>query len=470
MTKKTSAETLLRSFTTPQPDLKTRLATGKALREQTPRASHAEYAPRKQRKDPVSVLLSQAKTRLPGLVPVRHARMLTSSFAFLRGSAAIMAADLAHTPSSGHRVQACGDMHVSNFGFFATAERNLVFAINDFDETYPAPWEWDVKRLAVSAAVAARFLGGDAKKQEAAVRAIVEGYGKHIGRYAKMGHLAIWYDRIDVEDVMRSLSPDTKKAAEAAIAKARKRGHVQVQDKMTELVNDQRRIVEQRPFIARETHTENGMPIDEAIGLFLDDYIQSLSYDRRILLSRYRIQDVARKVVGVGSVGTRCWVVLMQGADEDDPLMLQVKEAQPSVLAPFVDVKLPYPDQGRRVVVGQRMIQGSPDIFLGWANLGKMHFYVRQLRDMKGGAELEPGKTPLDGFAEYCQICGRALALAHAKSGDPAVIAGYIGKSGEFEDAITKFAFIYAEQNEEDYARMQEAARSGDIAVQEAVD
>lgn len=469
MPHKLSAEELLLSFTEPQPDLKTRLAAGKALRGKTPRAQHADYAPHKQRKDPVDILRAQAKTRLPGLVPIRHARMLTSSFAFLRGGAAIMAADLSHTPNSGHRVQACGDMHVANFGLYASAERNLVFAINDFDETFPAPWEWDIKRLATSAIVAAKFLGGNAKTQEAAARAIVTGYGKHMARYAGMGYLAIWYGSIDVEDVMRALSPESHKNADAIIAKARKRDHLQVQGKMTALVGDQRRIIEQRPFIARETHTEDGRPIKEATGLFLDAYLQSLSYDRRHLLGRYRIQDVARKVVGVGSVGTRCWVVLMQGASNDDPLVLQVKEAQASVLAPYVDQRLPYAHQGRRVVVGQRIIQGSPDIFLGWGKLDNKHFYVRQLRDMKGGVELAPGKISLDGFIEYCQICGHALALAHAKSSDPAIIAGYIGKSGEFEDAITQFSFRYAEQNEADYIRMQEAVRRGDIPSQDEV-
>ena len=302
------------------------------------------------------------------LVPVRFARMLASPFAFLRGSAAVMAADLSDTPVTGMFVNACGDMHVSNFGVFASAERNLVFAINDFDEVHPGPWEWDLKRLAASAAVAARFMGGDKDKAADAARAISRSYRKRIRRYAEMGYLEVWYDRIDERAVIDTLSP-RRAGGPSAPAKAREKGHVQVLEKLTEQVDGEHRIIEELPLIVRETHAENGMPINDALDLMLRSYIESLPYDRRKLLSRYRIVDSARKVVGVGSVGTGCWVILLQGLDNDDPLFLQVKQAQASVLAPYVDGKLPFESHGRRVVVGQRLTQGAPDIFLGWGEV-----------------------------------------------------------------------------------------------------
>lgn len=455
---------VLDSALAPRPTVAERRAAGKALRERVRRAAHAEYRPSPQRPDPVAILEAQARTRLPELVPIRYARMLASPFAFLRGSAAVMAADLAPGPTTGILVQACGDMHVSNFGVFASAERNLVFGINDFDETLLGPWEWDLKRLAASAVVCARFVGGDKADGQAAAQAAVRTYRERMQEYAEMGHLAVWYARIDEDAVLEVLSPKARRKAEKAMAKARQRTHLQVLGKMADLVDGQQHIVEERPLIVRETHTVSGRPIAEALDLFLQSYFASLGGDRQQLLGRYRLLDVARKVVGVGSVGTRCWVALFGGVDEDDPLFLQVKEAQPSVLAPYTAAS-PYANEGQRVVVGQRTIQGAPDIFLGWGEQDGIHFYVRQLRDMKGGAEFEPGKTKLSNFVENCGLCGWALALAHAKSGDAAMIASYAGKSERLDEAMAAFAQAYADQTERDHDALARAAKQGRIQV-----
>ena len=457
--------TLLDKFIVPRPSVGERMAAGKALRDKFPREKHGEFRLHPKRPDPVSIIEEQGKTRLPFLVPIRHSRMLASPFAFLRGSAAVMAADLAQTPTTGMTVQACGDMHVANFGVFASAERTLVFGINDFDETLPGPWEWDLKRLAASAVVCGRFLGGDRVLCEESARAVVKSYRKRMREYAEMSYLDVWYARIDERDVINAQpSPMGRKRAKQTIAKAKKRGHLQVLDKMAELVGNQQRIIEIRPFIVRETHTETGRPIAEALGLFLEDYFRSLGDDRKVILARYRIVDVARKVVGVGSVGTRCWVILMQGNEVDDPLFLQVKQAQASVLAPYAGAS-GYANDGQRVVVGQRIIQGAPDIFLGWAEVDGVHFYVRQLRDMKGGADLDRETAALESLPDYGALCGWALALAHAKSGDPAMLAGYLGKSGVMDEAIARFAQSYADQTERDHAALAAAARQGRIPV-----
>ena len=454
-------------FVAARPTLEERLAAGKALRDTLPREQHAAYAPRPGRDDPVRILERQNASRLQALVPVRHARMLESPFAFLRGAAAVMAADLAPTPATGARVQACGDMHVSNFGVYASAERRLVFGINDFDETFPGPWEWDLKRLAASAAVVARSLGGKDGAAADAARHITKSYRQHIREYARMGYLETWYATIDEKDVLAAVSDEARRRGEKVMAKARQRTNNQVLEKMADLVDDQHRIVEHRPFIVRETHTETGQPVSEALDDFLQSYLESLGWDRRRLLERYQIVDVARKVVGVGSVGTRCWVIFMKGLDDGDPLFLQVKQAQPSVLQPHAPHAVPFANEGHRVVAGQRMIQGSPDIFLGWGELGGVHFYVRQLRDMKGGNEFREGRTDLDTLPDYCHLCGWALALAHAKSGDAAVIAGYVGKSEVLDDALAAFSLAYADQTEHDYERLVKAAQSGLIEVAE---
>jgi uncharacterized protein (DUF2252 family) len=458
---------LAEQFTAARPSIADRIAAGKRLRSVLVRADLAEFKPAAKRKDPVAILEEQAKSRLQELIPVRYARMLMSPFAFLRGTAAVMAQDLGGSAVTGLQVQLCGDMHVSNFGVFASAERSLVFGINDFDETIPGPWEWDLKRLVTSAVVAGQFIGKDKEACEAFSRAVVSSYRQHMLEYAEMGYLATWYSVIREEDVLAAAPAKLQSAWEKGVAKAKKGSHLQVLEKMTDLVDNRERIVENAPFVVRETHTDKGMPVREAVGVFLEQYLKSLSDERRELISHYQILDVARKVVGVGSVGTRCWIAFMRGADEGDPLFLQYKEAQESVLAPYLKNAPKYKNQGLRVVSGQRLIQGSPDILLGWGANNKIEFYVRQLRDMKGSYEFDPKTTPRKGMESYCGLCGWALALAHAKSGDAAMIAGYLGKTDEADEALTKFAFAYGKQNELDYAELQKAARSKRIKVSE---
>jgi uncharacterized protein (DUF2252 family) len=462
---------LVETFMARRPSLDERVAAGKALREKVPRADHARYKPRDDRLDPVAVLEQQNATRVPKLVPVRYSRMLASPFTFLRGSAAVMAGDLSATPVTGIGVAACGDMHVSNFGVYASAERNLIFAINDFDEVHPGPWEWDVKRLAASAAVAARFMGGDKVEAEEAARACVRAYRKRIRRYSEMGYLQVWYERIDERAVIDAISPRLRRAAERFMDRARGKGHVQSLDKLTRKVDGEHRFIEDEPLIVRETHSDAGLPAREALDRMLHAYLGSLSADRRALLSRYRIVDAVRKVVGVGSVGTSCWVMLLQGLDGDDPLFLQVKQAQPSVLAPYVKSPIHFTNQGERVVIGQRLTQGSPDIFLGWGEVDGRQLYVRQLADMKGSVKFgEHDPSALPGFVEYCGLCGWGLALAHAKTGDAAMIAGYCGTSDAFDAAVASFALAYSRQTERDHAALQKAQRSGRIEVRAEIE
>jgi uncharacterized protein (DUF2252 family) len=457
---------LIGTFEARHPSIAERLAAGKALREKVPRTSHATYESGADRPDPIEILEKQNVARVQRLVPVRYARMLPSPFTFLRGSASVMASDLSRTPVTGLAVAACGDMHVSNFGVYASAERTLVFAINDFDEVHPGPWEWDIKRLAASAAVAVRFMGGDDDEARDAARACVRSYRKRIRRYAEMGYLEVWYDHIDDSTVLHALSPRARREAERSLDKARARGHMHSLAKLTEQVDGEPRIIEDSPLIVRETHTDTGVPIRAALDQMLGAYIQTLPVDRRRLLSRYRIIDAVRKVVGVGSVGTGCWVILLEGVDDDDPLFLQVKEAQSSVLAAHVDLTLPFDNHGQRVVVGQRTTQGSPDVFLGWGEVDGRHFYIRQLADMKGSASFVEGdEQGIGSFIEYCGLCGWALALAHAKSGDPAMIAGYCGSAATLDDAIATFALAYARQTDEDHEALDRARRSGRIKV-----
>jgi uncharacterized protein (DUF2252 family) len=442
-----------------------RFAEGKALRDKFPRKEQGDYKPDPNRADPISILEEQGKTRLTELVPIRYARMLTSSFAFLRGGAAIMAADLATGPKpTGINVQACGDMHVANFGLFASAERTLIFGINDFDETLPGPWEWDIKRLVASIVASGRFLGAKKNLCRESVLAAVSSYKKSMRDYASMGNIELVYSTITEKDLQKKLPPSVQKGLKKLTDKARERTHFQVLDKLANIVDDKYRLRDDAPFIVHETHTKSGRPLDEALGLFLESYMQSLADDRKVLLKQYRIVDVARKVVGVGSVGTRCWIVFLLGNNSEDPLFLQVKEAQPSVFEPYIS-KSVYSNHGHRVVAGQRLLQASPDIFIGWGELDGIHFYVRQLRDMKGGVEFDPNKVNLENIPEYCKLCGWALALAHAKSGNATMISGYLGKSDEFDEAMVHFAFAYADQTEEDFQALAEAAASGRIQV-----
>ena len=462
--------TRLNNFSATRLSRAERMANGKALRRDVPRSSHAEFRRARRRPDPVSVLEAQNATRIRELVPVRMARMLTSPFAFLRGSAAIMAGDLANTPRTNLEVMACGDMHLMNFGLFASAERNLIFAINDFDEVLPGPWEWDLKRLAASAAVAARFLGGDRADAEQAAREVVEAYVRRLRGYAEMGFLEVWYDLIDERTILAAAPARLRKLAQTTFAKARARGHIRALDRLTEEVNGEHRIVEDVPLIVRAKYLADGTPMTEALETMLRSYLSSLPEDRRRLLSRYRIVDVARKVVGVGSVGTSCWVVLLEEQGADSPLFLQIKEARESVLARYLNSNRSIKQQGRRVVVGQRMIQGSPDIFLGWGPVnavnGSGHYYVRQLADMKGGLNLREGdREAREGLSRYCGLCGWALSLAHAKSGDAAVISGYCGTGDALPDAIAQFSLTYLEQTERDHDALEAAVRRGRISV-----
>jgi len=456
----------LGQVTNAQLSIDERIALGKKIRQEVPRSVHAEYKVSSSRRDPVAIIIEQDQTRIQELVPIRHARMLTSSFAFLRGTAKIMIEDIGKQATSKIPVLANGDMHVSNFGIYATAERNIVFSMNDFDETHPGAWEWDMKRLTTSAVVCAKFLGGDKSDCEDAAKAIVKSYREHMASYAKETNLSIWYKTIQMQEVLTTLSTEAQKETAAIVAKAQTRTQLQLFEKMAQLVNDRHQIMSTGPLLTRDVNLESNHKAELLEEVILKSYIESLNYDRRNLLERYQVLDIARKVVGVGSVGTRCWVIMLQGVNDKDPLFLQIKEAQKSVLEPFSHTQLPFPSQGRRVVFGQRTVQGAPDIFLGWGELKDgLQFYVRQLSDMKGGVELTPGKTKLSFFKEYCSMCGWALALAHAKSGDSALLSGYCGSSEELDENFTKFAFAYAEQNERDFEAMQQAAKSGRIEV-----
>jgi len=458
---------LLNHFQGKRASVAERIATGKALRKKFPHKKMGDYKPAAQREDPVAILEKQGKTRLTELVPIRYARMLTSPFAFLRGAAAIMSKDLAAGGASSRLfVQACGDMHMANFGVFASAERNLIFGINDFDETLPGPWEWDMKRLVASLVVGGKFLEGDKKVCEEAVRSAFKYYKRAMKSYAQKGRMELWYTTIKEEDILSRLPKEARKGMKSITDKARKGTHLQVLSKLTDLVDEKYRLRDDAPFIVHETHTKNGRTINEALGMFLESYFASLGDDRKDLLRHYRIVDVARKVVGVGSVGTRCWIIFLTGSENDDPLFLQLKEAQTSVLDPYTS-KSAYKNHGQRVVAGQRLIQGAPDIFLGWGELDGIHFYVRQLRDMKGGVEFVPGTTKVKNLPVYAALCAWAMALAHAKSGDAAAISGYIGKGKELEDAFVRFAFAYADQTEKDHQALADAAKKGRIKVAE---
>ena len=456
---------LLHHFESKQKTIEERIDAGKALRNKCKRLSLGNYKTPAKRIDPVALLEKQGKTRLQDLVPIRYARMLTSPFAFLRGSAAIMAGDIAASgKDSGLIVQACGDMHVANFGVFSSAERNLTFGINDFDETLPAPFEWDLKRLATSIVASGQFLGADKKLCEESIRSAVTTYRKKMKQYAQMGNLELWYSTIKEKDILGALDSSARAGAEKIMAKARTRTHMQVLGKLTDIIDEKYLLREDAPFIVRVTHMENGQPIREGISLFLESYFASLADDRASLLKHYRITDVVRKVVGVGSVGTRCFVIFLTGNHADDPLFLQFKEAESSVLAPFT-AKSKYSNEGQRVVSGQRLIQGAPDIFIGWGEQDGIDFYVRQLRDMKGGIEFDPEKVKVENLPQYSYLCAWALALAHAKSGDAARIAGYIGNSGELDEAMVRFAFAYADQTVKDHKSLAAAAKSGRIKV-----
>lgn len=434
-----------------------RITIGKSLRDKLPRSSHATWQPPTNRRNPIDVLEESNQDRLPELIPIRYGRMIRSPFTFLRGSAPLMAYDLASLPNTGVQVQACGDCHLLNFGFFATPERNLVFDINDFDETHPAPWEWDLKRLVTSFFVAGRDNNLADDESEDAVIECVRSYREHLREYSLMNPLEVWYNRLD-EDMLIARAPDAKakKYRQAIAEKARGRILDNLFPKIVTSVGGRPRIVEQPPVLFHPAIEDFEKVVQEALA----DYRQTLSDERRILFNRYRFEDAALKVVGIGSVGTRCFIVLFFSED-NHPLILQVKEARRSVLEPYTE-KSQYDNQGQRVVMGQRLTHCSSDIFLGWfRGRGGRDFYVRQLRDMKFSMPVEGySAVQLKRYAEYC---GWTLAHAHAKSGDGATISGYLGKGDQFDQAMGEFARAYADQTERDYAALVEAVRTGRV-------
>jgi uncharacterized protein (DUF2252 family) len=456
-----------------------RAARGRAARRVTPRSSHATFEPAVDRADPVALLEGQARERVPELVPIRYGRMLASAFTFYRGAALIMAADLAGTPRTGFDVQCCGDAHLSNFGLFASPERRLLFDINDFDETLPGPWEWDVKRLATSMLIAARNSGFAVKDQERVVLATVAEYRRRMATYAKMQTLDLWYTRFEIEPLLRELSAQVgsrmRKRLHKGVAKARGRDNVQAFARFTHEVDGKSQIISDPPLIvpAREylDHAEF-IAFEGRLHRFFVAYADTLLHDRRALIGQLHLVDVARKVVGVGSVGTQALIALLLGRDEHDPVVLQVKEAQASVLEDYVGGSQ-YANAGERVVAGQRMMQAVSDIFLGWLHVDEgvdgapRDYYVRQLRDWKGSIAVEAMDTRA--LAVYGGLCAATLARAHARTGDRIAISAYLGRSDTFDRAILDFAGAYAEQNERDYKALSDAVEAGLIEAFAAI-
>ena len=452
-----------------------RVARGKAARADAPRSSHAEVEP-SARVDPVELLERQAKTRVPELVPIRYGRMLVSPFTFYRGAAMIMAQDLAATPRSGLTVQCCGDAHLSNFGAFASPERRLVFDVNDFDETLPGPWEWDVKRLAASMLIAALDNGFSGKQQDNVVLETVNEYRTAMRQFAGMNNLEVWYSHLELEPVLqrfaRQFKPQAFKRTEKQLAKARTRDSLSAFAKLTHVVDGRVEIVDQSPLIvpiAKLATGPAGREVFEELHRLLREYRATLEFDRRVLLEEFELHDFARKVVGVGSVGTRAWIALLLGRDNKDPLFLQIKEAEASVLEPFLGSS-EFSNHGQRVVTGQRLMQATSDIFLGWLHIDagldgrSRDFYVRQLKDWKGSAQIE--RMVPEAMAVYGKLCGWTLARAHARSGDRIAIAAYLGGGDVFDRAILDFSKAYTEQNERDYKALADAVKSGRITAQ----
>jgi uncharacterized protein (DUF2252 family) len=464
---------------TDRKSVKTREAEGKEARKQTPRSSHAEWHVPNGREDPVAILEGQARSRVRELVPIRYGRMLVSPFTFYRGAAAIMAADLAQTPVSGLNAQLCGDAHLSNFGVFASPEREMLFDINDFDETLPGPWEWDVKRLAVSLCVAGR--DRSLSKQEIADVLVwsVQAYRLSMRGFAQMSNLDVWYAKLNAQDIMdvvrqqQLVKGKRLEKMERRLGKARTKDSTRAVLKLTEAVDGHLRFVSEPPLI---------VPIDELLGeaergelrkrleVMLGDYRESLAIDHQVLLDDYSFESIARKVVGVGSVGTRAWVMLFMGRDEQDPLVLQAKEAQASVLEPHAGASQ-YPNHGQRVVEGQRLMQAASDILLGWLPAAGIDdvtrdFYVRQLWDGKLSVDIETMGHPQ--LRAYGALCGWTLARAHARTGDRIAIASYLGAGGVFDQAIVEFSEAYADQNERDYDALMQAVKSGRVQAESA--
>jgi uncharacterized protein (DUF2252 family) len=453
-----------------------RVARGKAARAEVPRSSHAVFEPTAARPDPVELLERQAQTRVPELVPIRYGRMLVSPFTFYRGAAMIMAHDLAATPRSSLNVQCCGDAHLSNYGLFASPERRLVFDINDFDETLPGPWEWDVKRLAASMLIAARDNGYRVKDQQQVVLDTVGQYRTAMREFAGMQNLAVWYARLEIESLLAERAAQFKPRALAGtrktIAKARTRDSMSAFSKLTRSNNGQVQIVDQSPLIvplSRLAPSGEREDLLHELRELLRVFHDSLDPDRRLLLEQFQLTDFARKVVGVGSVGTRAWIALLLGRDPNDPLFLQMKQAEASVLEEHLGPS-EFDNHGQRVVTGQRRMQATTDIFLGWVHVespldGKPRdFYGRQLKDWKGSAEID--QMIPQAMAVYGKLCGWTLARAHARTGDRVAIAAYLGSGAGFDRAILEFSNAYAEQNERDYQQLVAAVKSRTVTAQ----
>jgi uncharacterized protein (DUF2252 family) len=451
-----------------------RAARGKAARSEVPRSVHGEWKPPDDRRDPVELLEEQGASRVPELVPIRYGRMLVSPFTFFRGAAYPMAADLAGAPRTGLQVQLCGDAHLSNFGAFAAPDRRMVFSVNDFDETLPGPFEWDVKRLVASFAVAGRDRGFNVKQRQSINTTVTRAYREAMRGFAGMRNLDLWYARIEADELERAAQRGTAKAIERFernVAKARSKDSLRAFAKLTEVVDGEPRIAGDPPLIVpiedvvpRAEHRR----LDEYLRGVIRSYRGTLTADRRRLLERFHYVHAARKVVGVGSVGTRAWIMLLLGRDESDPLFLQFKEAEASVLEPFLG-KSTFANHGERVVEGQRLMQAASDIMLGWIRATDLEgvnrdFYIRQLWDQKGSAlvELMDRRT----MAIYAELCGRTLAKAHARSGDAIAIASYLGAADNFDRALASFAETYADQNEHDYSALLEAVRSGRVVAE----
>ncbi len=439
-----------------------RRAVGRSLRERVPRSSHASWSPAADRSDPIGLLEEQDRSRLAQFVPLRYGRMIASPFGFLRGSAVVMAGDLAATPVTGLQVQMCGDAHLSNFGVYATPERNQVFDLNDFDETLPGPWEWDVKRLAASIVVAGRTMGFTREMNRQAVMGCIRSYRENMWKYGEMGHIDVWYARIDPESIRQFVRRSDRSYVEKELEKARRSSSLVAFPRLTRKVDGRYRIKDDPPTI---THLDDE-ELAQQLGELVEKYSESLQEDRTVLLRKYSFVDVAHKVVGVGSVGTRCYVALLMGSEEGDPLFLQVKQAQASVLEPHLGLSS-YLNHAQRVVRGQYLMQAASDIFLGWTRLGSIDFYVRQLRDMKLSVSIESLNESR--FVRYCELCGWALARAHARSGDPTQISGYLGANDTFDWAIASFAEAYADQTERDHTSLVSAAKAGRVPVETGV-
>jgi len=441
-----------------------RFNKGAAIRKVTPRSVHQEWNPSENREDPIAILIKTSIGRIENLLPIRYSRMMESPFAFFRGAAAIMAADLAQTPNTGIHLQLCGDCHLMNFGGFATPERKLVFDINDFDETYPGPWEWDLKRLAASFAVAGRWRKFSNKNCKEFAWNVADSYKRHMLEYSKLSALQIWYAHIDLAELIeRGEDEEIKSFQQKRIKKAAEyTAHEKEFAKMTYQEGSQARIKDDPPLIYHPTGEEGKRIIKEA-EIVHKRYIDSLPDDKKVLLNRYTLHDLAIKVVGVGSVGTSCGISLLMSAT-GEPIFLQFKEARKSVLEDNVKTKNKYPHEGERIVMGQKLMQSASDMFLGWTNDSQnKFFYIRQLRDAKVKPVLEIMKSK--NMIDYAKACGWALARAHARTGDPSELSGYMGNNSEFANAIARFSILYADQNESDYYKMLEAIKEGRLPV-----